>query len=136
MAVMIPPIYNTSRPVGQNEANQADDVRLIQTLLTEYAQLVPSWAPPTPLAVTGSFSNDLRVWILAFQTEMRRVGAPMELDGKIHPMLMDNKFDYRSKFRSGVGSTLFALNENFRHKARARHQALGLALGLSEPTLG
>jgi hypothetical protein len=135
MAIMIPPIYNTNRPVGHNEANQSDDVRLIQTMLTEYARVVPAWVPSTPLAVDGIYSSNLTAWIRAFQTACRNVGSPVVVDGKIHPMPMDNKFDYRSKFRSGAGSTLFTLNVNLRHKARARHQSLGTQLGLSEPAL-
>jgi hypothetical protein len=135
MAIMIPPIYNTDRPVGQSEANQSDDVRLVQTLLTEFAQATPGWAPSTRLAVDGVFSSNMADWIRAFQSKMRAIGAPVVVDGKIHPMLMDNKFDFRSKFRSGVGSTLFALNVNLRLKAKAAHQSLGTRLGLNEPVL-
>lgn len=135
MAIMIPPIYNTDRPVGQNEPNQPDDVRLIQTMLNEFARVSTGWAPTTPLPTNGTFTNDLTIWIRAFQSKLRSIGSPVVVDGKIHPMPMDNKFDFRSKFRSGVGSTLFALNVNYRDKARPMHQSLGTRLGLNEPTL-
>lgn len=135
MAFMIPPVYNTEQPVGNNESNNSSDVRLLQGMLVEMNRAVPGWAPATPLSVDGTYTPNLAAWIGAFQSHLRSIGAPVVVDHKIHPMPMTAGIDYSSRFRSGVGSTLFALNYNLRRSAKSAHQNLGGTLGIAEKEL-
>ncbi len=134
MGYMIMPVYNTDQPVGQGEINQAEDVKLIQALLSELTHATGgTWGPTTPLAMNGQFDSNTRDWILAFQRRMNSAnpGALVE-DGKVHPMRVQGSRDWSTKFASGRTSTLWAMNDMLRRKARNAHQQLGMRLGLRE----
>ncbi len=125
MAYMIPPMYNTEKPVGARDPNQPDDVKLVRALLSEVGK-TGTWAPTHSLEVHGRWDSVLGQWILAFQ---RRLPALVN-DSRIHPMPIKAMLDISSRFRSGVGSTLYALNVNHHDKAPNVHKNLGDRLGI------
>jgi hypothetical protein len=131
MAVFLPGIYNTHHPVGQNETNQAQDVRLVQTLLIEYARLTPAWKPPSPaIAVDGAYTPALGAWILSFQTFASHQ-VTIARDGKVHPMKVSNHYDWESRIY-GAWSTLYCLNVAVRRKDRAAYMQIRGKLGIAE----
>lgn len=131
MAVFLPGIYNTDKPVGQNEANLPQDVRLVQTLLTEYARLTPQWTPPpTPLAVDGNYTPNTGAWILSFQKYAAQQ-VSITQDGKVHPMKVNHTFDWEAKL-GGIWSTLYSLNVAVRRKDRTAWGGIQGKLGITE----
>ncbi len=137
MAYMIMPIYNTDRPVGESLPNKNDDVRLVQTLLAELKRATGgTWGAQRPIIVDGRFGPITRDWILSFQKLMNQKSRVLVEDGKVHPMKMQGSYDWAAKFGPSTYSTLFALNDMLRRKARNVHQQLGLRLSLRESTPG
>ena len=120
MAYFIPTMYNITKPVGQGLPNVADDVRLVQVLLTEFARSDFGWAPPTPLPVDGMYSENLRQWILAYQKRVQRAGYNVVADGKVHPMPMKSKSDWSHEV-GGYHSTMYSLNSGLLHWNREAH---------------
>ena len=134
MAYMIMPVYNTDRPVGQSEANQTEDVRLVQSLLAELRRAAGgTWGPALPLAVSGRFDPATKEWILAFQRKINSANRnALVEDGKVHPMPIQGSRDWSMKFASGRTSTLWAMNDFLRRSAKSTHQQLGVRLALRE----
>jgi hypothetical protein len=133
MAFMIMPVYNIDSAVGEGKINQADDVRLVQTMLIELATADPGWAPPTPLFADGVWSPNLKLWILAFQTRLAQMNpGKAVVDGRIDPMPMKGTSDWSASFGSGAWSSMYSLNWALHHYARAVHIGLGDRLGLRE----
>ena len=130
MAYMIPPMYNTEQPVGAPDPNRPDDVKLIQAMLNELAKVTPGWAPAGTLPVNGTFDPNMGAWISAFQSHLKRKGSPMVVDSRVHSMPIQAGLDIKSRFRSGVGSTLYALNFNLFRSAPDVHTGLGRRLGI------
>jgi hypothetical protein len=129
MAYFIQAMYNLSKPVGQGLPNLADDVRLLQVMLTEYAKYGFGWAPPTPLPVDGVFSENLRQWILAFQKFVRQSGYNVTVDGKVHPMPMRGRTDWSPEI-AGSLSTMYSLNAGLFRANQTVHAAVGDRLRL------
>lgn len=134
---MIMPIYNTDHPVGKDLPDQADDVRLVQSLLIELKRVTSvNWGTMQPLRADGRFGPNTRDWVLTFQRLMNQRARQLVEDGKVHPMPMNGSFDWSARFPSGTYSTLFALNDMLRRQARGVHQQLGTRLNLRESAPG
>ena len=69
MSYKVQPFYNIDAAVGAGQPNKPDDVTLVQYLLVKVAsRTVGKWTPPaTPLVVNGTYSSNLRDWILSYQ---------------------------------------------------------------------
>lgn len=134
MAYLIPQIYNTDKPVGQGEANLSGDVFLVKSMLQTWARMSSSFAPGGPLTVNSRYDSTLADWIAAFQRAVNEVssGSPLKVDSKMHPMPIKNAMAFQATFKSGYGSTLFALNYNLRSGSAREHHAIGLRCNLKD----
>jgi hypothetical protein len=137
MAYMLMPMYNLDKPVGKFQPNLTDDVKLVQTMLTEIAKIQDDWAPAVPLTPTGIYDDATSAWIVAFQ---KRIA--LTVDGKVHPMLVtappgrDVKVDWHATFGSGAISSLYAMNVILRQQVVTKHEGLKARLGLGERLKG
>ena len=73
--------YNVSFAVGPNAPNTAEDVRLVQTMLTELGTYLPIF--PRGLAVDGRFGPETESHILAAQKLFKQMGLPVVADGRV-----------------------------------------------------
>ena len=122
------PLYNIDLPVGPRMPNKLDDVLLVQALFIEVSRFdANDWLRDIPteswsLATSGIFDDTLKQWIWAFQRwELKNFpGAPLKVDGIIHPMPKASPIDLSVHFKSGRISTLSLLcNRLWRHNRQA-----------------
>ena len=133
MSYMTIVVYNIDSAVGSGRANKPDDVRLVQELLNAVARTERNWAPPTPLAVDGKFSNNLRIWILAFQTRSAVMNqGKVVVDGLVDPIPMNGGHNWEPKIAGGTFSTMYGLNYRSWKANRQNHVALGQRLNLRD----
>jgi len=136
MAYMLMPMYNLDKPVGPMQPNQSDDVKLLQVMLNELAKLSRGSLPDFPLAINGVYSDELCLWLRAFQ---EKAGLPVT--GKALPMQVTapsgrmSKVDWQSTAADGSISVMYALNLLLRRYLKAQHDALRTRLRLSEKGL-
>jgi len=134
MAYLIPQIYNTDKPVGEGEANLSADVFLLKSMLQTWSRMSSSFAPGVSLTVNSAYDPALADWIAEFQRAVNQAssGSPLKVDSKMHPMPIKNAMAYQARFKSGYGSTLFALNYNLRSGSAREHHAIALRCNLKE----
>ena len=123
MATKFFPFYNVGQPVGKTGTNNSEDVVLVQFFLSEVAKVPPHPIPPpaTPLTVNGMASPALTEWILWFQNCVKKVGKPVQVDGRIDPAMLHGGDIY------GGSGTIVHLNVTYRRRFRAGHNALETA---------
>ncbi len=130
MATFFPVTYQLGAPVGPNQTNASDDVRLLKAMFKALRESSPAFASHTPaLDDAGQFSSALGTHISHFQ--QNHGGGQLVVDGIVHPMRTGRLADLRSTFRSGVGSTLHVLNAFCFHNAPQRHVSIAQRLGLA-----
>ncbi|MBL8213556.1 MAG: peptidoglycan-binding protein [Bryobacterales bacterium] len=133
MAYMLMPIYNLDKPVGPLQVNQSDDVRLLQTMFNELNKLTPKKICDIPLPIDGVYSDELCLWIRAFQ---ERAGLPV--NGKAMPMQVsapagrNARVDWQSTAADGSLSVVYAMNVLLRQHAKMQHEGLKGRLRLAE----
>ena len=135
MSYMIMPLYNTEAPVGKCKPNQADDVRLVQTLLREISR-VSRWNPGYSLGALGRYSDSLGDWIHAFQQRVNR-GMPSRVvyeDSIIDPIPAIGHSLTKPRMRSGRYSSLYFMNLVLRAYSRTGHTNVAGMLDIAEKT--
>jgi hypothetical protein len=77
--------YNVNFAVGSRSPNKRDDVLLVQWLLHRVYLDHPFFSSPDggDIAVDGFIGKQTIQWITAFQTDVRRLGQPCALDGRV-----------------------------------------------------
>ena len=126
MSHMFMPVYNVDAPVGQGQANAADDVRLVQSLLAMWAEINPGPTQGLPrMVVDGTYTENMGNWIRTFQGT---VPGSVARDGKIDPIRGN-----RGHFLTHIGShtsTLLVLNYNCMLRNPSGHYRLAERLHL------
>ncbi len=77
--------YNVNFAVGLPAPNKRDDVLLVQWLLHRVYADHPFFVPPDggDLAIDGFIGKQTVRWVTAFQADVRRLGQPCALDGRV-----------------------------------------------------
>src|SRR4051794_36129347 len=77
--------YNVNFAVGPRAPNKRDDILLVQWLLHRVYADHPLLTPPAPgdIATDGFVGPQTVEWITAFQADVRRLGRPCALDGRV-----------------------------------------------------
>ena len=134
MAYMTLPIYNIDSPVGERQPNLPEDVRLVQQLMNAVARTDGGWAPPAALPADGKYSDNLKAWILAFQTRCARRNPSFRyvLDGKLNPIRMHGAQDWDPSFGGRTVAALYTLNYRSWEGDRQAHLRLGMLMNLRD----
>ena len=126
MSHMFMPVYNVDAPVGPQQTNAADDVRLVQSLLALWAEIAPGATQGLPrIVVDGNYSENVGTWI---QTLPGHAPGRVARDGKIDPIRGN-----RGHFQTQIGShtsTLLVLNYNCMLRNPSGHYRLAEHLHL------
>jgi hypothetical protein len=136
MAYMLMPMYNLDKSVGPMQPNQSDDVKLLQVMLNEVAKLSRGSMPGLSLPVNGLYTDELCLWIRAFQEK-----SGLAVTGKALPMQVTApsgrlcKVDWQSTSADGSISMMYTLNLVLRRNVKIQHDSLRTRLRLEEKGL-
>jgi hypothetical protein len=108
-----PVMYNVEQAVGLNSPNASADVRLVQYMIRH------TYGPPAAaLAVDGYIGATTVSWINRFQSDVRRAGNNVMVDGRI-----DRALGYQSSVSKTV-YTIILLNMFLKKRNPAAYAAI------------
>ena len=125
-------MWDIDAPVGKNQPNRADDVRLVQSLLRAIVAVSLPHAPAIPrfqtplLHVTGVFDESTASQIKMFQLGMNsKHPGRYPTDGVVTPLRSPAKVDWTLHSSNGKMSTMAALNFELRAMNKYTHETVG-----------
>lgn len=126
MAKKFIPFYNVEASVGQGGVNKADDVMLVQFMLSEIGSTSdhPTPPPKNKLVVDGKSGPVTIEWILWFQNNVKKRGGAITPDGRVDPAREQGGDWYHSRSPGGVGYTITHLNATYRRRFHDDHDAM------------